>query len=132
MMEFMENLDALKEMKVELFGNMSCTMQALGYWDQENKPKKEFYKNDMFGLLPVSVEEEFKSQMSMKAEICFKFIETLPEPEMDLPPFKKMFGNGIMMHNCMHVSSSLFMLLSIQIECRLSSRKQWIIFAQKS
>ena len=129
MMEFMENLNMLKDMKVDVFGNMSCVMQTIGFWDKDNMPVKDTYKVDMFELMP-GIDETLKEYLQMKGDVCEKFVLALPEPEGDVAPFKKMFGKGIMMHNCMLVriytltlhtgmSRNIYPLAAVQVILRL-------------
>ena len=99
----MEKFDMLKGMKTEYFGNMSCVMQEMGAWKEDNSPNMEFFRTNLWAGMEEEMDVDFRNDLVMKYEMCEKFVMAMPEPEMPMAPFKKMFGKPIMFQNCILV-----------------------------
>ena len=102
MMMFMDSLEGLKEAKTHVLGNISCTMHLLGKWNEDNTVKIETYTKTKWDLMPEPMPEDFKNDLVMKYEMCNDFVNAIPAPEVEMAPFKKMFGKAFMFNKCAH------------------------------
>jgi hypothetical protein len=92
---------ALKEGKVEKLGNLSCVMKELRFWNNDRSVNIDFLTGGLWDLMP-DQDPDFVDEAKKSAKFCHKAINSLPEYDGPMMPFKKMFGKQLMFHQCFY------------------------------